>query len=165
MRDGLAAALAQLIERDGAGRLAGEQNPLGDRRFIETIERFRIFDEYGLRVAGLNGTDDFLRRISGIEGCGDGTVGHDAQVSQVEFQARLGIERDDITLTDAQRAQARGDLFGGGAVFGPTYSAEQALTVFGIGLVKRRCASVQFSGFFKDAEDGAVGHRQNAGTR
>ena len=66
-RDSLASALAQLIERDGAGRFAGEQNPLGHWRFFETFEGLGIFSEDGFRIASLNGTDKFLRRISGIK--------------------------------------------------------------------------------------------------
>ena len=43
------------------------------------------------------------RRVAGIHGGGDGAVGENSEIGQIELQPRLGIERDHVAFGDPER--------------------------------------------------------------
>ena len=96
------------------------------------------------------------RRIAGIQRRGNGAVGHDPQVGQVEFQARLGVQRHHVAMADPQRAQARGDLPHGLEVLVP---GERQVAAAGRRLAQGRQIAVVARGFFEDVVESAGGHK------
>src|SRR5215469_16784123 len=73
-------------------------------------QSLRIFYENGARAGSLKRLSQFGRRIVGVERRSNRTVGENSQIGKVEFQPRLGIQRDDITLFNTKAAQAGCDL-------------------------------------------------------
>ena len=93
--------------------LAGQENPVGNRRLAQRFQRFGVLHKDGASTGGGQGPDQIRGRIARIHGCRDGAIGHDAQVGQVEFQPGFRVERHHVAPADPQGAQAGGDLLGG----------------------------------------------------
>ena len=116
---GAAAHLAQLGECDGALGFAGEQDPALDGRLGERLERARVLHESDARAGIADGAHQVAGRVARVHGGGHRAGGHDAQIGEVEFEARFRIERDNVALGHAQAAQPAGDFLHGAQVLGP----------------------------------------------
>ena len=66
-----------------------------------------ILHEDGLGAGVFNGPDQLPGRVAGVHRGGNGTVGDDAQIGQVEFGARLRVDGDDVAFAQSQRITAR----------------------------------------------------------
>src|SRR5262249_55873882 len=86
-----------------------------------------------------DGAHQIGRRVARIQGSRGGAARHDPQVGQTEFGPGLRIERHHVAFTDADGAQARGDLLDRLLVFVPTVGAEAASAY---GLQERRRIAV-----------------------
>ena len=93
--------------------------------------------------------------ITGVHGGGDGAVGEDAEVGQIELQAGLGIECHNIAFADAERAEPGGDFFGGALVLVP---GEDCVSAIRQGLAQRGSVAVDARGLFEDLVQGAGSH-------
>ena len=94
-------------------------------------------------------------RIARVHRGGDGAVGHDAQIGQVELQAGFGIERDDVAFADPERPQAGRDLLGGRLVLVPGIDGIGAV---GRGLAERGSVAVDARGLFENLVQSAGSH-------
>ena len=151
----IAAQPAQRFESDRAFGFAGEQDPVRDRCAAQRLQRLRVFHEDGARAGGFDGAHQVRGRIARIHGGGDGAVGDDAQIGQVELQPGFGIERDDVALADAERAQTGGDLLGGAPVLVPGIDGVGAV---GRGLAEGGGVAMDARGFFENLVQGAGSH-------
>ena len=127
----------------------------GDGCAAQRLERLRVFDEDGARAGGLDGAHQVRGRIARVHGGGDGAVGEDAEIGQVELQAGFGVEGDDVAFADAERAQTGGDLLGGSPVLVPGIDRVGAV---GRGLAEGGGVAVDARGFFENLIQGAGSH-------
>jgi hypothetical protein len=146
------AQVAQGFERARILGFARQQNPLhGERRlarrFDQRLHGFRIFGEHGLGAASAQVADLIRQRIAGIESRGDGTVGHDAEVGQIELGAGFRMQGDDIAFADSQTPQAASDLPNSLVVLGPTVGFVFTLADR---LMQSRRVAVRSGGVFED---------------
>ena len=94
-------------------------------------------------------------RVARIHRGGDGAVGDDTQIGQVELQAGFGIEGDDVAFADTERAQAGRDLLGGSPVLVPRIDGIGAV---GRGLAEGGGVAVGARGFFENLVQSAGSH-------
>ena len=144
---GAAPEFAQAGQRQRTLALAREQDPMPDRSAAQSVEHPRLFQEHGAGAAGGERLHQFRRRIAGIQRGGDGAVGENSQVGEIEFQAGFGVERDDVAASDSQAAQPGGDLLGGGLVLGPREGVPGALPVAGGRRIQCGQITVRSGGF------------------
>ena len=126
-----------------------------DRRAAQRLQRLRVFHEDGARAGGFNGAHQVGGRVARIHGGGDRAVGDDAQIGQVELEAGLGVQRDDVAFADAERAQTGGNLLGGSLVLVPGIDGVGAV---GRGLAKGRGVAIGARGFFQNLVQRAGSH-------
>ena len=98
--------------------------------------------------------------IAGVEGGGDGAVGHGSQVGEVEFQARFRVQRHHLALGDSQAGAGRRRFRDRLQVLVP---GKVRYAVAGR-LVERRGVAVTARGILQYLGDGASGHLKQFNT-
>ncbi len=145
---------AQFVQSQSPVGFTGEQYPVADGRAPQGLQSSRVFDECRACPGRFYGAHQVGRRIAGIHGGGDGAVGHDSQVGQVELQARLRIQRHHVAFGDAEGVQPASDLLHRAPVLIPGI---RQVSVTG-GLMQRRRIAVNLCRLFQDLVYSTRGH-------
>ena len=124
---------------------------LGDER----PHAFWIFHENGFGMAGADVVGLLSERIGGVERRRDGTIREYAQIGEIEFSARLGMQRYRVTLSDSQLAEAASNFLRGALVVKPRVTLVIALARR---LMQSRRVAESTGGFFEDSVHGASAH-------
>src|ERR1039458_2781770 len=138
-----------------AGAAGGARAGGRGGRAAQGLERLRVFDEDGARAGGLDGAHQVRGRIVRVQGGGDGAVGEDAEIGQVELETGFGVESDDVAFGDAERAQTGSDFFGGAPVLVPRIDEVGAI---GRGLAESGSVAVDARGFVENLVQSAGSH-------
>src|ERR1039457_1875481 len=107
------------------------------------------------RAGGVDGAHQVRGRIVRVHGGGNGAVGEDAEIGQVELETGFGVESDDVAFGDAERAQTGGDFFGGAPVLVPRIDEVGAI---GRGLAESGSVAVDARGFVENLVQSAGSH-------
>src|ERR1019366_631393 len=107
------------------------------------------------RAGGLDGAHQVRGRIVRVHGGGNGAVGEDAEIGQVELETGFGVESDDVAFGDAERAQTGGDFFGGAPVLVPRIDEVGAI---GRGLAESGSVAVDARGFVENLVQSGGSH-------
>src|SRR5471030_3243893 len=118
------------------------------------LERLGIFDEDGFGACGFNRANQIFRGVAGVHRGGDGAVGHDAEIGEIELQAGFGIQGDDVAFRQTKGIQAGGDLLHRLFVLVPGIGD----IARAIGLAQRRRVAILTCRFFQNLVDGAGVH-------
>src|SRR5690349_17416955 len=92
---------------------------MADWRSPERLQGAGVFDEDRLSGGIAKGGDEISSRVARVKRGGNGTVGHNAEIREIEFEAGFRIQGNDGAFPDAETAEAGGNLFSRAAVLFP----------------------------------------------
>src|SRR5579884_3165150 len=82
-------------------------------------------------------------------------MGEDSEIGQIEFEARFGVERDDVALGNAERGEAGGNFLGRAEVLIPRVGQ---IAAAGSRLAQCRGVSVLTRDLFQNLIEGPLRH-------